>query len=154
MLFLYWLVLISKKLQIRRQCEACNLYPAIINVHRIGIWVRINPHHQKKENSRPSHTGVIILVINSGGGGSSSRSSNDNNNNRLVSITNLMHKSFILLTICMLHYNPPHVSSINMPIFRKTNCIITAVQYAGWELCSHPAYCTAVCRAWQYQMPW
>ena len=26
----------------------------------------------------------------------------------------------------MLHYNPRHVSSINMSIFRKTNCIITA----------------------------
>ena len=26
----------------------------------------------------------------------------------------------------MLHYNPRHVSSINMPIFRWTNCIITA----------------------------
>ena len=26
----------------------------------------------------------------------------------------------------MLHYNPGHVSSINMPIFRRTNCIITA----------------------------
>ena len=26
----------------------------------------------------------------------------------------------------MLHYNPRHVSSINMPIFRGTNCIITA----------------------------
>ena len=25
----------------------------------------------------------------------------------------------------MLHYNPLHVSSINMPIFRRTNCIIT-----------------------------
>ena len=30
------------------------------------------------------------------------------------------------ITICMLHYNPLHVSSINMPIFRRTNCIITA----------------------------
>jgi phosphatidylserine synthase len=30
------------------------------------------------------------------------------------------------LTICMLHYNPLHVSSINMPIFRRTNFIITA----------------------------
>ena len=30
------------------------------------------------------------------------------------------------LTICMLHYNPRHVSRINMPIFRRTNCIITA----------------------------
>ena len=26
----------------------------------------------------------------------------------------------------MLHYNPRHVSSINMPIFRRTNCIIRA----------------------------
>ena len=26
----------------------------------------------------------------------------------------------------MLHYNPRHVSSINMPIFRRTNFIITA----------------------------
>ena len=26
----------------------------------------------------------------------------------------------------MLRYNPRHVSSINMPIFRRTNCIITA----------------------------
>ena len=26
----------------------------------------------------------------------------------------------------MLHYNPRHVSSTNMPIFRRTNCIITA----------------------------
>ena len=26
----------------------------------------------------------------------------------------------------MLHYNPRHVSSINIPIFRRTNCIITA----------------------------
>jgi hypothetical protein len=39
----------------------------------------------------------------------------------------------------MLHYNPRHVSSINMPIFRRTNCNITAsgivtlctVQYAS-----------------------
>jgi hypothetical protein len=30
------------------------------------------------------------------------------------------------ITICMLHYNPRHVSSINMPIFSRTNCIITA----------------------------
>jgi hypothetical protein len=26
----------------------------------------------------------------------------------------------------MLHYNPRHVSSINVPIFRRINCIITA----------------------------
>ena len=48
------------------------------------------------------------------------------NLNILISITNLMHKSFYSITICMLHYNPRHVSSINMPIFMRTNCIITA----------------------------
>jgi hypothetical protein len=37
-----------------------------------------------------------------------------------------MHKFFYSLTICMLHYNPRHVSSINTPVFRRTNCIITA----------------------------
>jgi hypothetical protein len=26
----------------------------------------------------------------------------------------------------MLHYNPRHVSSVNISIFRRTNCIITA----------------------------
>jgi hypothetical protein len=46
--------------------------------------------------------------------------------NRLISITNLMHKFFYSITTSMLHYNPRHVSSINMPIFRRTNCIITA----------------------------
>ena len=30
------------------------------------------------------------------------------------------------LTICLLHYYPRHVSSINMPIFRRKNCIRTA----------------------------
>jgi len=54
----------------------------------------------------------------------------------------------------MLHYNPLQVSSINMPIFRRTNCFIAApgivtlctVQY------SMPAYCTTVYREWRYQM--
>jgi hypothetical protein len=30
------------------------------------------------------------------------------------------------IRICMLRYNLRHVSSINMPIFKRTNCIITA----------------------------
>ena len=34
----------------------------------------------------------------------------------------------------MLHYNPLHVSIINMPIFRRTNCIITA--YGIVTLCT------------------
>ena len=45
---------------------------------------------------------------------------------RLISITNLMHKFFYSITICVLHYDPRHVSSINMPIFRRTNYIHTA----------------------------
>ena len=40
---------------------------------------------------------------------------------------NLLIAQFLYsITICMLHYNPRHVSSINIPIFRMTNCIITA----------------------------
>jgi len=34
-----------------------------------------------------------------------------------------MHNSFIRITIYMLHYNPRHVSSSTMLIFRRTNCI-------------------------------
>jgi hypothetical protein len=45
---------------------------------------------------------------------------------RLISFTNFNAQFFYSLTICMLYYNPRHVSSINMPIFRRTNFIITA----------------------------
>ena len=38
----------------------------------------------------------------------------------------LMHNFLYSLTICFLHYYPRHVSSINMPIFRRKNCIHTA----------------------------
>ena len=37
----------------------------------------------------------------------------------------LMH-NFYSLTICLLRYYPRHVSSINMPIFRRKNCIHTS----------------------------
>ena len=37
-----------------------------------------------------------------------------------------MHNFLYSLTICLLHYYPRHVSSINMPIFRRKNCIYTA----------------------------
>jgi hypothetical protein len=43
-----------------------------------------------------------------------------------ISFTNFNAQFLYSLTICMLHYNPRHVSSINMPIFWRTNCIITA----------------------------
>ena len=38
----------------------------------------------------------------------------------------LMHKFLYSLTICLLHYYPRHISSINMPIFKRKNCIQTA----------------------------
>ena len=37
-----------------------------------------------------------------------------------------MHNFLYALTICLLHYYPRHVSSINMPLFRRKNCIHTA----------------------------
>jgi len=43
-----------------------------------------------------------------------------------LTITNFNAQFLYSLTICMLHYSPRHVSSINMPIFRRTNCVITA----------------------------
>jgi len=45
-----------------------------------------------------------------------------------LSFSNYQLNSHILyyLTICMLHYNPQHVSSSTLLIFRRTNCIITA----------------------------
>ena len=45
----------------------------------------------------------------------------------------------------MLHYNPPHVSSSTMLLFRRTNCIITASGIIT-AVRSQPAYCTAVYR--------
>ena len=38
----------------------------------------------------------------------------------------LMHNFLYSLTIYLLHYYTRHVSSINMPIFRRKNCIHTA----------------------------
>ena len=45
---------------------------------------------------------------------------------RLISFTNFNAQFLYSLTVCMLHYNPRHISSINMPIFWRTNSIITA----------------------------
>jgi hypothetical protein len=45
---------------------------------------------------------------------------------KFIQFINFNSQFLYSLTICMLHYNPRHVSSINMTIFRRTNCIITA----------------------------
>ena len=59
---------------------------------------------------------------------------------RLISFTNFNAQLLYLLTTCTLHYNPRHVSSINMPIFRRTNCFITAsgIVTLCKRLCSMP----------------
>ena len=53
----------------------------------------------------------------------------------------------------MLHYNPRHVSSSNMLIFRRSYCIITASDIVTLPFNApvensipQPAYCTAVYR--------
>ena len=51
----------------------------------------------------------------------------------LFNLPTLMHNPFSL-TICRLHYYPRHVSSINMPIFRRKNCIHTASGIVALEL--------------------
>jgi len=45
---------------------------------------------------------------------------------RLVSNYQLNAQFLYSITIYVLHYNPLHVSSSTMLIFRRTNCIITA----------------------------
>ena len=46
----------------------------------------------------------------------------------------LMHNFLYSLTICLLRYYPRHVSNINMPIFRRKNCIHTA--FVIFALCN------------------
>ena len=74
----------------------------------------------------------------------------------------LMHSFLYSLTLCLLHYYPRHVSSINMPIFRRKICIHTASVI--FALCkrlhstlvergrSQPVYCADVYRDRRYQM--
>jgi len=59
-------------------------------------------------------------------------------------------------TVCMLHYDPQHVSSSTQLILRRTNCITTvsgivtlckqpySMQVESGLVRSQPAYCTAV----------
>ena len=49
-----------------------------------------------------------------------------NRNKKLFHQPTLMHNFLYSLTICLLHYYPRHVSSINVPIFRRKNSIHTA----------------------------
>jgi hypothetical protein len=51
----------------------------------------------------------------------------------------------------MLHYYPRHISSINMPIFGKTNCILTAsgIVALSKRLHSTPLLTGVLCRRLQ-----
>jgi len=60
---------------------------------------------------------------------------------RLVSNYQLKAQFLYSITIYTLHYNPRHVSSSTMLIFRRTNCIITASVIV--TLCKQP-YSTPV----------
>ena len=55
---------------------------------------------------------------------------------RLVSNYQLNAHFLYSITICMLHYNPRHVSSSTLLIFRRTDCIITASGIV--TLCKQP----------------
>jgi len=55
---------------------------------------------------------------------------------RLVSSYQLNAHFLYSITIYMLHYNPQHVSSSTLLIFRRTNCIITASGIV--TLCKRP----------------
>ena len=48
----------------------------------------------------------------------------------------LMQNILYSLTICLLHYYPRHVSSINMPIFRRKNYIHTAFGIFAFNQCT------------------
>ena len=71
----------------------------------------------------------------------------------LFHLPTLMRNS-LFINKCMLHYYPRHVSSINMPIFRRKNCIHTASGIVALckSLHSTPVYCAAVYRERRYQM--
>jgi len=73
------------------------------------------PQRRRKDNIKKysrSGTGLLWLRMGTDSG--------------IISFTNCNAQFLYSLTICMLHYNPRHVSSNNMPIFRMTNFIITA----------------------------
>ena len=55
---------------------------------------------------------------------------------RLFSSYQLNAHFLYSITIIMLHYNPQHVSSSTLLIFRRTNCIITASGMV--TLCKRP----------------
>ena len=70
----------------------------------------------------------------------------------------LMHNFFYSLTVCLLHYYLRHVSSINMPIFRRKNYIHTAsgifalCKRLHSKLVESRVYCADVYRERRYQM--
>ena len=88
----------------------------------------IMPRNKQDKNEWTAEV-ILVRCLNAIHGCALTNNSYNETNkctNRLISITNLMYKFFYSITICMFHYNPRYVSRINMPIFRRTNCIIIA----------------------------
>ena len=68
---------------------------------------------------------------------------------RLFSSYQLNAQFLYSITIYMLHYNPQHISSSTLLIFRRTNCTITASGIV--TLCKQPE-CVGVCMCGFYNV--
>ena len=122
--------------------------PCLYSVYTMGYY---------RTNVVGSRTSFVIASV---------RSSVHWNTLELFHQPTLMHSFLYSLTICLLHYYPRHVSSIDMPIFRRKNCIHTAsgifalckrlhstlVETGLRGVRSQPVYCADVYRERRYQM--
>jgi hypothetical protein len=96
-----------------------------VQISKHTLYVCSKEYSQRRKNYTRQRNGILTSVLRK-------------LIQTLISFTNFNAQFLYSLTICMLHYNPRHVSSINMLLFRRTNCIIivsgivtlcTAVRY-------------------------
>ena len=86
-----------------------------------GIALPFTSRYLKKRNSAVQSIRSVSLSL------SLSYDISIHEINNIPYFNNQLNAQFLYsIIICMLRYNPRHFSSINMPIFRRTNCIITA----------------------------
>ena len=101
--FLLWVLYIVRLRYLRRAHHSWVWSRNLVNEEALCHWGAVAPITKKID--------VISTV---------------NHNIELFHQPTLMHSFLYSLAICLLHYYPPHVSSINMTIFRRKNCIHTA----------------------------
>ena len=94
----------ASTLHIEGRCSIRNLRTSHAVVTGTNLW-RVRKRFRSKLVSFQTHTNLLY---------------------ELFYQRTLMHNFLYSLIICLLHYYPRHVSSINMPIFRRKNCIHTA----------------------------